>query len=147
MTAARLSGDLFNAALFAYIAAMVLSFAYLAFRKRAFHTAALIVGWIGVSANIGSIVARGVAAHRTPWGNMYEFSALLACLVVLAYLLLVEARYKVRTVGGFVFAFAIFTMALATSFFYVGPTDLLPALNSYWRQIHVTSMIPALEKA
>jgi cytochrome c-type biogenesis protein CcsB len=143
MTAATLSSDAFNAALFAYIAAMVLSFAYLAFRMRWMHTAALIVGAAGVSANIVSIVARGVAAHRTPWGNMYEYSSLLACLVVLAYLLIVEARYKVTTVGGFVFAFAIFTMAMATSFFYVGPTDLLPALNSYWRQIHVTSMITA----
>jgi cytochrome c-type biogenesis protein CcsB len=34
-------------------------------------------------------------------------------------------------------------MAMAVSFFYVGPTDLLPALNSYWRQIHVTAMITA----
>jgi cytochrome c-type biogenesis protein CcsB len=45
------------------------------------------------------------------------------------------------TVGGFVYAFVVFTMAMAVSFFYVGPQDLLPALNSYWRQIHVTSMI------
>ena len=29
------------------------------------------------------------------------------------------------------------------SFFYVGPSALQPALNSYWRQIHVTSMIAA----
>ena len=34
-------------------------------------------------------------------------------------------------------------MAMAVSFFYVGPTALMPALNSYWRQIHVTSMIVA----
>ena len=38
---------------------------------------------------------------------------------------------------------AVLTMAMAVSFFYVGPTALMPALNSYWRQIHVTSMIVA----
>jgi cytochrome c-type biogenesis protein CcsB len=140
---ARISSDAFNAALFAYIAAMVLSFAYLAFRRRSLHTAAIVVGTGGLVANVLSIVGRGIAADRTPWGNMYEYSSLLTALIVLAYLLIVEWRYRVRTVGGFVFAFAIFTMAMAVSFFYVGPTDLLPALNSYWRQIHVTAMITA----
>jgi cytochrome c-type biogenesis protein CcsB len=140
---ARISSDAFNAALFAYIAAMVLSFAYLAFRRTSLHTAAIVVGAGGLLANVLSIVARGIAANRTPWGNMYEYSSLLTALIVLAYLLIVEWRYRVRTVGGFVFAFAIFTMAMAVSFFYVGPTDLLPALNSYWRQIHVTAMITA----
>jgi cytochrome c-type biogenesis protein CcsB len=140
---ARLSSDAFNAALFAYIAAMVLAFAYLAFRRDGLHTASVVVGAAGLVANVASIVARGIAADRTPWGNMYEYSSLLTALIVLAYLVVVEWRYHVRTVGGFVFAFAIFTMAMAVSFFYVGPTDLLPALNSYWRQIHVTAMITA----
>jgi cytochrome c-type biogenesis protein CcsB len=140
---ARVSSDAFNAALFAYIGAMVLSFAYLAFRRSGLHTAAIVVGSAGLVANVVSIVARGVAADRTPWGNMYEYSSLLTALIVLAYLVIVEWRYRVRTLGGYVFAFAIFTMAMAVSFFYVGPTDLLPALNSYWRQIHVTAMITA----
>jgi cytochrome c-type biogenesis protein CcsB len=72
---------------------------------------------------------------------MYEYSSLLTFLMVLGYLWLVEWRAKVRTVGGFVYGLAVFTMAMAVSFFYVGPTALMPALNSYWRQIHVTSMI------
>ena len=139
----RLSSDAFNAALFAYIGAMVLAFAYLAFRREGLHTASIAVGTLGLAANIASIVGRGIAAGRTPWGNMYEYSSLLTALIVLAYLVIVEWRYRVRTLGGFVFAFAIFTMAMAVSFFYVGPTDLLPALNSYWRQIHVTAMITA----
>jgi len=140
---ARVSSDAFNVALFAYIGAMVLSFAFLAFRRDGLHTAAIAVGVVGLAANLMSIVGRGIAADRTPWGNMYEYSSLLTALIVLAYLVIVEWRYRVRTLGGFVFAFAIFTMAMAVSFFYVGPTDLLPALNSYWRQIHVTAMITA----
>jgi cytochrome c-type biogenesis protein CcsB len=74
---------------------------------------------------------------------MYEYSSLLTFLMVLGYLWIVEARAKVRTVGGFVYGLAVLTMAMAVSFFYVGPTALMPALNSYWRQIHVTSMIVA----
>jgi cytochrome c-type biogenesis protein CcsB len=140
---ARLSSDAFNVALFSYIAAMVASFAYLAFRKERLHTVATTIGVIGLVANGVSIVTRGIAAGRTPWGNMYEYSTLITFLVVLGYLWIIEARAKVRTVGGFVYALAVLTMAMAVSFFYVGPTALMPALNSYWRQIHVTSMIVA----
>jgi cytochrome c-type biogenesis protein CcsB len=140
---ARLSSDAFNVALFAYIAAMLASFAYLAFRKERLHTVATAIGVIGLTANGVSIVARGIAAGRTPWGNMYEYSTLITFLVVLGYLWVIEGRAKVRTVGGFVYAMAVLTMAMAVSFFYVGPTALMPALNSYWRQIHVTAMITA----
>ncbi|HEY7477062.1 MAG TPA: c-type cytochrome biogenesis protein CcsB [Actinomycetota bacterium] len=137
------SKDLFNVALFAYLAAMVASFAYLAFRAKPLAWASTGLGVAGLLANVASIVTRGMAAGRTPWGNMYEYSAILAALVVVAYLVAVEWRAHLRTLGGFVYAFVVFTMAMAVQFFYVGPTDLLPALNSYWRQIHVTSMIAA----
>jgi cytochrome c-type biogenesis protein CcsB len=139
----HVSSDAFNAALFAYIGAMVLSFAFLAFRKRPLHAASLAFAIVGLAANATSIVTRGLAAGRTPWGNMYEYSMVLAFLVVLVYVVLIEGVYRMPTVGGFVYAFAVLTMAMAVSFFYVGPEALLPALNSYWRQIHVTSMITA----
>ena len=32
-------------------------------------------------------------------------------------------------------------LAVAVLFLYVGPEPLIPALNSYWRQVHVSSMI------
>ncbi len=62
-------------------------------------------------------------------------------VVVAAYLIGVELVYRIRTVGGPVYAFVVFTLAMASLFFYVAAGPLLPALNSYWRQIHVTSMI------
>jgi len=138
---ARWSKDLFDVALFSYIAAMVASFAYLAFRRAPLAWLSTVLGVLGLLANVASIVTRGMAAGRTPWGNMYEYSSIMAALAVLAYLVMVEWRARIRTLGGFVYAFVVFTMAMAVSFFYVGPQDLLPALNSYWRQIHVTSMI------
>ena len=140
---AAASNAAFDVALFAYLGAMILSFAYLAFRRRPLAAASTVVGVAGAAANLLSIVARGLAAGRTPWGNMYEFSSLLAFLVVVGYLWFVEHRAKVRTVGGFVYAFAVFTLSIATLFFDVGPAPLVPALNSYWRQIHVTAMITA----
>jgi hypothetical protein len=96
----RLSNDAFNVALFAYIAAMVGYFAYLPFRRHRIWVGARSAAFLGLGANVVSVVTRGLAAHRVPWGNMYEYSVLLALLVVAAYLLIVEGYYRVRTVGG-----------------------------------------------
>jgi cytochrome c-type biogenesis protein CcsB len=138
---ARISNDAFNVALFAYVAAMIGYFAYLAFRSTPIWAAARVVAFVGLSANVVSVVARGLAADRVPWGNMYEYSSLLALLVVAGYLLIVEGYYRIRTLGGFVLMFAVFTMAIAVSFLYVGPGPLVPALNSYWIKIHVVAAI------
>jgi cytochrome c-type biogenesis protein CcsB len=137
----RLSNDAFNVALFAYIAAMVGYFAYLAFRRTLIWAISRTIAVVGLAANVVSVVARGVAADRVPWGNMYEYSSLLALLVVAGYLLIVEGYYRIRTLGGFALMFAVFTMAIAVSFLYVGPGPLVPALNSYWIKIHVVAAI------
>lgn len=138
---ARISQDAFNVAIFSYLGAMVLYFAHLAFQRGVLWKVARAVACLGLAANVVAILTRGLAAHRVPWGNMYEYSALLACLVVAGYLIVVEGIYKVRSLGGFVMAFAILTMAIASQFFYVPPGPLVPALNSYWIKIHVQAAI------
>jgi cytochrome c-type biogenesis protein CcsB len=138
---ARISTDAFNVALGAYIVAAVAYFYYLAFRRTPAWVVGVTVATAGVAAHAASIGARGIAADRVPWGNMYEYSSLLSLLVVLGYLVVVEGIYKVRTLGGFPLAFAILTMAIAVAFLYVGPAPLVPALNSYWIKIHVVAAI------
>ena len=138
---ARISNDAFNVALFAYLAAMVGYFAFLAFKRDAIWHVSRAVAIVGVAANLVSIVARGLAADRVPWGNMYEYSSLLALLVVVGALVVVEGVYKVRSLTGFALMFSVLTMAVAVSFLYVGPGPLVPALNSYWIKIHVQAAI------
>ncbi len=137
----RLSTDAFNVALFAYIAGMIGYFYYLAFRRQVAWRSASLAAFLGLSAHALSVVARGFAAGRVPWGNMYEYSSLLALLVVAGYLFVVEGVFKVRLLGGFVLAFSVLTMAIAVMFLYVGPGPLVPALNSYWIKIHVVAAI------
>ncbi|HEX9124097.1 MAG TPA: c-type cytochrome biogenesis protein CcsB [Actinomycetota bacterium] len=137
----RLSTDAFNVALYAYVAAMLGYFYFLAFRRTVVWRIASVVASAGLAANVVSVVARGVAAGRVPWGNMYEYSTLLALLVVAGHLIVVEGIYKVRVIGGFALAFAVLTMAVAVMFLYVGPGPLVPALNSYWLKIHVVAAI------
>jgi cytochrome c-type biogenesis protein CcsB len=137
----RLSTDAFNVALFAYIAGMIGYFYYLAFRRQLAWRSASLAAFLGLSAHALSVVARGFAAGRVPWGNMYEYSSLLALIVVAGYLFVVEGIFKVRVLGGFVLAFSVLTMAIAVMFLYVGPGPLVPALNSYWIKIHVVAAI------
>jgi cytochrome c-type biogenesis protein CcsB len=140
-TWAELSTDAFSVAFFAYLLGMLAAFHHLAFRRRPVWIVSVVATSLGLASHLLSIVGRGAAAGRIPLGNMYEYSLLLSFLVVLAYLVFVEGLAKVRTVGGFVLAFAVITMAVAVLFLYVGPEPLIPALDSYWRQIHVSSMI------
>lgn len=139
--AARVSTDAFTVAFVAYLVAMLAAFHHLAFRRRSAWTLSIALTGAGALAHLVSVVARGIAAGRIPLGNMYEYSLALSLLVVLAYLGLVEWRAGVRTVGGFVLAFVLLTLAVAALFLHVGPAPLVPALNSYWRQVHVGSMI------
>jgi cytochrome c-type biogenesis protein CcsB len=138
---AELAATTFDLTIWLYLGAMVLSFAYLAFRGEGFRAVARIVAVAGASANLVSIVARGVAAGRVPWGNMFEYSTVLAFLVVVGTLVLVEGVAKVKTLTGFSLMFAVLTLAVAAMFFPVAPSPLQPALNSYWIKIHVVAAI------
>jgi cytochrome c-type biogenesis protein CcsB len=137
----ELSRTAFSVALFAYLVAMVGYFHHLAFRRRGVAFAAAAVAWAGLAAHAASVVARGFAAGRVPWGNMYEYSSLLALLTVAGYLGYVELRHGLRQLGGFALMFAVVTMAIAVEFLYVGPGPLVPALDSYWLKVHVVAAI------
>jgi cytochrome c-type biogenesis protein CcsB len=138
---ATLSKTTFTIALFAYVVSMVGYFYYLAFRREPVYVAARAIAIAGVLAHVTSIVARGFAAGRVPWGNMYEYSSLLALLVVVVSLVYIEGVQHVKTVTGFSLSFSVLTMAIALTAFYVGPVELVPALNSYWIKIHVVAAI------
>jgi cytochrome c-type biogenesis protein CcsB len=94
------------------------------------------VGWL---AHVATLVTRGLAAHRVPWGNMYEF-VLAVCLVgASAWLVLVTRRPNVRPLGLFVTLALVSLLGLAGMRLYTAAGPLVPALNSYWLKVHVTA--------
>jgi cytochrome c-type biogenesis protein CcsB len=120
----------------------VASFHFLAFRRRGVLTAGRIVAFAGLAAHGVSVVTRGLAAGRVPWGNMYEYASVLGFLIVAAYLLVIERAWRTEEVRGFAIGTAVLAMAGAT-LIYVPPGPLVPALNSYWIQIHVVLAVLA----
>jgi cytochrome c-type biogenesis protein CcsB len=131
----------FDVTIWLYLGAMVLSFAYLAARRDLLWALARTVTIAGATANLVTIVARGMAADRVPWGNMFEYSTVLAFLVVAGTLVFVEGIAKIKTLTGFSLMFSVLTLAVAAMFFPVEPSPLQPALNSYWIKIHVVAAI------
>jgi cytochrome c-type biogenesis protein CcsB len=98
-----------------------------------------VAGW---AAHVGSVVSRGFAADRVPWGNMYEFSSMVALVAVTVFLVLLT-RQPVRFLGAFVMAPVVLYLGLAGTVLYTAAGPLVPALNSYWIKIHVVAAITA----
>jgi cytochrome c-type biogenesis protein CcsB len=100
---------------------------------------AMLLSSIGVTAHTTAVITRGLAVHRAPWGNMYEFVTALTCVAVL-FFLYVLIRYQAWTLGVFVMGAIVVTLGLAETLIYTAPGDLVPALQSYWLDIHVTAL-------
>lgn len=96
----------------------------------------------GYLAHFGSIASRGLAVHRPPWGNMYEFSSVVAFVCVTGFLLLL-VRKRMRWLGVFVLIPVVAYMGIAGEELYVSAGPLVPALQSYWIWIHVAAAIIA----
>src|SRR4029079_9065726 len=101
--------------------------------------AAVAFAMIGAAAHTTAVITRGLAVHRAPWGNMYEFVTALTCVAAI-FFLFAMIRYRVWTLGVFVMGAVVVTLGLADTLIYTAPGDLVPALQSYWLDIHVTAM-------
>jgi cytochrome c-type biogenesis protein CcsB len=101
--------------------------------------AALAVTMAGLAAHLLGVVTRGLAVHRIPWGNMYEFVTALTCVAVIFFLGLM-IRYQVYRLGLFVMGAVVLALGLAQTVIYTQAGPLVPALQSYWLSIHVTAM-------
>lgn len=86
------------------------------------------------------VAARGLSAHRVPWGNMYEFSITAALALTGAYLFGV-IRYRLRWLGLPVSIVVLLTLGTAVTVLYRPSAPLVPALKSTWLAIHVASAI------
>ena len=101
--------------------------------------AAVALASVGVVAHTAAVVTRGLAVHRAPWGNMYEFVTALTCVAAI-FFLFVMIRYRAWALGVFVMGAVVVALGLAETLIYTAAGQLVPALQSYWLSIHVTAM-------
>jgi cytochrome c-type biogenesis protein CcsB len=94
---------------------------------------------LGALAHLVEVVTRGLAVHRAPWGNMYEFITALTCVAAI-FFCYVMIRYRVWMIGVYVMGAIVITLGLARALINTPAGPLVPALQSYWLSIHVTAM-------
>jgi cytochrome c-type biogenesis protein CcsB len=90
----------------------------------------------GVVLHVAALALRGLATHRAPWGNMYEFGAVLSLVAVVTWLVVLR-RYAVRHLGVWVLLPVVVLMFLGGVLLYTTAAPVQPALQSYWLVIHV----------
>ena len=139
---ADLSLQLYFSAMLLYLAGMLAYFIYFAYRRESFRWLGLAVVVPGLALPLGAIVARGIADAHYPLANMYEYSSMLA-LVAVAVFVVMSLRYPVAALAGGPALFVAVTLMGVGFGLYQSPEPLVPALQSYWLKIHVTSMMTA----
>ncbi|KUH35404.1 MULTISPECIES: c-type cytochrome biogenesis protein CcsB [Streptomyces] len=96
---------------------------------------------LGFLLEAGGVVARALSVQRAPWGNMYEFSLTFSTVAVGAYLAFLVAGKNVRWLGLPLVTTILLDLGLATTWLYTESDQLVPALDSYWLWIHVSTAI------
>ncbi|MFC3503772.1 c-type cytochrome biogenesis protein CcsB [Micromonospora krabiensis] len=110
-------------------------------RARLAGTIAVAATAVAVLLHLVALVTRGLAADRMPWGNMYEFVLTVSFIGAAAWLVVLAKRPSLRRLGLFLTLVMVLLLATAELVLYVPVVPLVPALNSYWFVIHVSTIV------
>ncbi len=97
----------------------------------------IIVTIVGFLSQLGYFITRWIASGHAPVSNLFEFTTFFGMMLVLAFIS-IYFIYKSSVLGLFTLPVAILVIAYASMF----PRDvapLIPALQSDWLHIHVTT--------
>ncbi len=109
---------------------------------RRWGRAAVALTVLGAVLHLASVAIRGIAVDRVPWGNMYEFTLVVGLIATVAWLATLLKMPQLRYLGLFVMMPVLLVMFLAGTL-YTKASKLVPALQSYWLAIHVSSVAVA----
>ena len=137
------SSLLFNATTIAYLASMVVFFAFLATRNKGIGLTGSLLAYVGFAAQTVAIALRWKESYdigygHAPLSNLYESVVFFSWTIILIYMF-IELKYKYRIVGAFVVPFALLGMAWAQLGMHSGIEPLVPALQSNWLLYHVVT--------
>jgi cytochrome c-type biogenesis protein CcsB len=104
---------------------------------------AVAINAVGLLLHLGTLITRSVAAGRPPWGNMYEYILAATFVASVVWMGVVLRRPAVRHLGLFATLGLVLLLGLDGMVAYTPVGPLVPALQSYWFYIHVTTIILA----
>ncbi len=137
------SAQLFNITTIGYFAAMVMFIAYLATRSKGVALTANLLAYIGFALHTAAIGVRWYESYHlpgsighAPLSNLYESVVFFAWTILLIYIL-IDFKYRQRSMGAFVIPFAFLGMTWAQWRLDKTIEPLVPALQSNWLTYHV----------
>jgi cytochrome c-type biogenesis protein CcsB len=95
---------------------------------------------LGFALHVLGVVCRGLAAHRVPWGNLYEFTTAGSAVAMALYVGLLFRR-GARWLGVFVTGVILTILGVAMEVLYKDAEQLVPALHSPWLVVHVFAAV------
>jgi cytochrome c-type biogenesis protein CcsB len=95
---------------------------------------------LGAGLQLVAIVLRGLAAQRWPLGNMYEFISAITLAAVVTWLVVLRRGTGLRPLGAFVLFPIVILQFLGGTVLYTQAAPVMPALQSYWLVVHVTTV-------
>jgi len=108
-------------------------------RRAVLGRAAVAVFGLGVAVHLATAATRGLAAHRLPWGNMYEFLLSVTLVGAVAWLAVLWRRPALRHLGLYVAFALVLLLGVAGMVVYSEVGPLMPALKSTWFVVHVSA--------
>jgi cytochrome c-type biogenesis protein CcsB len=139
------SQALFNFSMAIYLLSFLGYLAFAVSQNKRLGTSTTFLLTIGLILHSGGLVSRWMETHQTGYGyvplsNMYESLIFFSWTIVLVYLIL-EFKYRQKIIGVFVTPFAFLAIALTSIIPGIDSkiTPLVPALQSNWLTIHVTT--------
>lgn len=97
---------------------------------------------LGLLLHLAALVLRGLATHRVPWGNMYEYIMAVTLIAVVTWLWAMR-KFPVRHLSGFMLLPIVILMFIGGTALYTVAAPVVPALQSYWLAIHVSAAATA----
>ena len=93
--------------------------------------------YVGVAVHFASVLLRGLAVQRFPWGNLYEYVS-VSILFAMAIAAGVLHRETMRVFWPWLLAPILALMFYGGKNLYVEAAPVVPALQSIWIPVHVS---------
>lgn len=95
--------------------------------------------WTGIILHLISVVTRGLSAGRFPLGNLYEYVLMVSCITLMVAAAVVQRRGQ-QVVWPWILTPLLVLMFVGATKLYADSAPVVPALQSYWLPVHVTTV-------
>ncbi|RNE48945.1 c-type cytochrome biogenesis protein CcsB [Corynebacterium alimapuense] len=95
--------------------------------------------WLGVLVHVSAAVLRGLATSRFPFGNLYEYVLMITAFTMVVAAIVIQ-RKEWRIVWPWLLIPVLSLMFFGGTKLYSEAAPVVPALQSFWFPIHVTTV-------